>query len=339
VVASCEDSISSFSFKVPSTPPRAPSAMRDFSGCRAILLFTPPLLLQLPIGVLILALERISKSLFFNETNRNYRSGDHEITVHGPTSAGSNNATDIDITLRINSAPTYAILGTCCLSYMVIAISAFGVWEMRKVEGTSAHYRMWSWLILISNLLLIGVSIGTMGYTSSVQSNEQGWQRYEDVGTGDPRFTRETWACQIDKFFPDSGWAGSACGTAKATRYLLVALAVASALVLVSLWVLVRDHGGVRWLTGGKGRYGGFDSVYELQPTAPYAFQPALQWSPQLYQQSSPHVYQPAPGPYQPYPQAPGQQWVPQPFQQVPQQPVSNGQDAAAKPGQQPVFR
>lgn len=305
--------------------------MRDVSGCRLFFLIAPPLLLLFPIGVVIFALERISNSLLLAETSRNFRSGGYEITVHGPTSTGSTNSTTIDIALQINTAPTYAILGTCCLSYIVSAIGVFGVWELRKVEGTPTHYRMWSWLILISNVVMIGLSAGITGYTSTVQSEEKGWQRFEDVGKGRPRLTRETWTCQIDKFYPDSDWARAACGTAKATRYLLIALAASSALVLVSLWVLVRERGGSKWLTGGKGRYGGFENVYELRPTAAYTFQPAPQWS---YPTSHP-----APAQYQPYQQGTGQQWLQLPVLQASHQPVSNVQHMATKPGQQPVFR
>ncbi|KAH5353410.1 hypothetical protein HBI48_146770 [Parastagonospora nodorum] len=315
--------------------------MRDFSGCAAVFLFTPPLLLQLPVGVLIFALERISRSLLLSETNRNFRGGTYEVTVYGPASTDSNNSTNTVIDLRINQSPTYATLGTCCVSYVVIAIGLFGIWELRKMEGTPAHHRMWSWLVLISNMIMIGLSAGIMGYTSSVQSNENGWQRYEDVGQSDPRLTRETWACQIDKFYPDSGWAGAACGTAKATRYLLIALAVSSALVIVSLWMLVRERGGMKWLAGGRGRYGGFENTYEMQPNTSYAFQPAPQWSPQLYQQQSPQAYQQPPDLYQPYSQAPGQQSIPQPSYQAPYQPgpVSNNQDATTKTGLQTIFR
>jgi hypothetical protein len=188
--------------------------------------------------------------------------------------------------------------------------------------------------MLISNVVMVGASAGVLGCASSVQSSERSWPKYEDVGKDEQRFTRETWACQIDKFYPDESWAKAACGTAKATRFLLIPMAVSSAIVLVSLWVLVRDRGGLKWLGGGKGRYGGFKSVYELQPTAssaPYAFQAAPQGTPQPFQQwpQQPH-HQWAPQPYQQWPQQPYQQWPQQPYQQAPQQPDS-------QPSQQPA--
>jgi hypothetical protein len=246
--------------------------------------------------------------------------------VHDSTSTGSDSTNPV-IDLQIRRGPQFAILGICCLSYIVSAIGVFGIWELRKIEGTRSHQRVWSWLILISNVIMIGASAGILGYTSSVQSNENIWQSAGDIGKGDAAYTKETWSCQIDKFYPDSGWAGAACGTTKATRFLLIPMAVASALVLVSLWVLVRERGGLKWLSGGKGRYGGFEDVYELgpnAPTAPYAFQPAPQWSPQPYQQWQP---------------VPVQQWAPQPVQQIPQQIISPAPDASAKPTQQAVFR
>jgi hypothetical protein len=304
--------------------------MRNSNGCRLVLLLTPPLLLLFPVGALVLALDRISNALLYEHTTRDYRSGSFRLKIYDSTSTGSQ-STDKDIDLRIHRAPQFAILGICCLSYIVSAIGVFGIWELRRVEGTRSHQRVWSWLILISNVIMIGASAGILGYASSVQSNENVWRSSEDLGKGGAAFTRETWTCQIDRFYPDSGWAGEACGTTKAIRYMLVPMAVSSALVLGSLWVLVRERGGSKWLRGGKGRYGGFEDVYELGPTAPsapYAFHPAPQWSPQPYQQWQP---------------VPVQQWAPQPVQQVPQQmpqqTVSPPPDASAKATPQVVFR
>jgi hypothetical protein len=325
--------------------------MGNPNGCRVVLLLTPPLFLLFPVGVLIFALERISKALILEQTQRDWRSGSYKITVYGPTSTGSNNLTYTDVTFHTNEAPTLAILGICCLSFIVSAIGVFGIWELRKVEGTAGHQRKWAWTMLLSNVVMVGASAGVLGYASSVQSSERSWPKYEDVGKDEQRFTRETWACQIDKFYPDESWAKAACGTAKATRFLLIPMAVSSAIVLVSLWVLVRDRGGLKWLGGGKGRYGGFKSVYELQPTvssAPYAFQAAPQGTPQPFQQwpQQPH-HQWAPQPYQQWPQQPYQQWPQQPYQQAPQQPdsqpsqqpASHDQAPDIKTSQQVVFR
>jgi hypothetical protein len=182
--------------------------MRNLNGRRLVLLMVPPLLLLLPVGVLTVALERISRSLLLSETTRDFRTGTHIVTVYQPTNTGSSNSTNVDIELRINRAPSLTILGICCLSYLVSAIGVFGIWELRKIDGTPRHQRAWSWVILISNLIMIGAGAGTFGYTTSVQNSENTWQRMEDIGKGDPVFTQETWACQIDKFFSDSGWAG-----------------------------------------------------------------------------------------------------------------------------------
>lgn len=296
--------------------------MRNLHGCRLVLLVAPSLLLLFPVGVLTFALERISNALLREQTLRNWRTGDSGISIPNPTSSA-----DTGINVRINNAPTYAILGICCLSYVVSAIGVFGIWELRKVEGTSGHQRGWSWAVMTSHVIMIGASVGVLAWSSSVESNEHGWQRREDIGQGSPVLTRETLACQIDKFYPDSGWAGAACGTAKATRFLLVAMAISSTLALVTLWIIVRQRGGLKWLTGGKGRYGGFDNVHELQPYtpgAPYVFQPAPQWNLQPYQQW--------------HPAANHSQWAQQPPQQATQQLIhpASGTDAKIS---QPVFR
>ncbi|KAH7412325.1 hypothetical protein DE146DRAFT_275794 [Phaeosphaeria sp. MPI-PUGE-AT-0046c] len=304
--------------------------MRNLYGCRLVLLVAPSLLLLFPIGVLTLALERISNALLREQTSRNWRSGDSEVSIPNPTSSA-----DTSINIQVKNAPTYAILGICCLSYLVSAIGVFGMWELRKVEGTSRHQRGWSWAVLVSHVIMIGASVGVLAWASSVQSDENSWLRREDIGQGSLVLTRETWACQIDKFYTDSGWAGAACGTAKGTRFLLIAMAVSSVLALVTLWVIVRQRGGLKWLSGGKGRYGGFDNVYELQPNtsgAPYVFQPAPQWTTQPYHQWTPQSYQ------QWHMGANHSQWAQQPPQHAPQQPTN------AAPGTdtkiiQPVFR
>lgn len=304
--------------------------MRNLHGCRLVLLVAPSLLLLFPIGVLTFALERISNVLLREQTTRNWRSGDSGISIPNPTSSA-----DTSIDVRINNAPTLAILGVCCLSFLVSAIGVFGIWELRKVEGTSSHQRGWSWAVMVSHVIMIGASVGVLGWASSVQSNENGWQRRENLGQGSPVLTRETWACQIDKIYPDSGWAGAACGTARATRFLLIGMAISSALALVTLWLIVRQRGGFKWLSGGKGRYGGFDNVYEMQPTGPgaqYVFQPAAQWAPQAYQQWPPQTYhQGNQGPHHSH-------WPLQPPQQVQQQPVNSGSRGDTKLSQ-PVFR
>lgn len=55
----------------------------------------------------------------------------------------------------------------------------------------------------------------------------------------------------------------------KATRFCLIPLAIAALLTIAAVWKLINDRGGIKWLFGGKGRYGGFDSVYELREQVP----------------------------------------------------------------------
>ena len=124
----------------------------------------------------------------------------------------------------------------------------------------------------------------------------------------------------------------------KATRFLLIPIAIFSLLVLVSFWFLIRQRGGLKWLCGGKGRYAGFDNVYELQQggppgqyaqgtTGPYVQGPYAQGPPQW-----------APQPY--YVVQPAQQWGPPPVPQMmaPQMaPQEQKSDATAS--ERPVFR
>jgi len=190
---------------------------------------------------------------------------------------------------------------------------------------------MWVWIVLLSNLVLAAGSLAAFGYTTATQTSDGSWQSYRDAGDAGQEHTRETWACQINEFFPNEGWAASACGTAKAMRFFLLPMAVAALAVLGSLWVLVRSRGGVKWVFGGKGRYAGFRGAYEMQPhgtEGQYAGQPAGQW-----------VQQPWAGqPVQQWQGQPGQQWMAQPYQQWGGQPAQQwGPQTVQQPGPQPV--
>jgi len=313
--------------------------MRNPNGIRILLLLLPPLLFLFGLAALTNILERISKNYFNDGLGRDIRSGASQITLSRP---GSNDTT---VTIDVNNAPTITILALCLLGYLVSLLSAAGIWQLRRTEGTAGHERMWTLIIFVSNIVMVGASLGVFGYVTSVQSSDSSWKSYEDVGQDDQEHTRETWACQIDKFFPEEDWAGTACGTAKAMRFMVIAMAVAALSVFVSLWVLVRARGGVKWAFGGKGRYAAFASVYEMQPPgppSPYTEPQGQQWVQQPGQQwmGQPTPQQWAPQPYQQWGPQPVQQWGPQPVQQwgpqlVAQQPVAQ---VPKSDGQRPVF-
>jgi len=188
--------------------------MRNLSGCRLVFLLAPAVLLLFPVSVLIFALERISKSLLLEHTYRNIRSGASVITVNGRNNTSSTGVSDVDVAMHIDNAPSLAILGVCVAAYIVCAIDAFGIWELKKVEGTYGHQRVWAWSAAIGNILLVALSLGVFGWVTSLQSSNSGWQSYDDVRKQDQEFTRETWSCQIERFYPGEGWASAACGTA-----------------------------------------------------------------------------------------------------------------------------
>jgi hypothetical protein len=280
---------------------------------RTILLLAPTVLLLLPVSVLVVVLERTSKSLLLEQAGRDWRGSEYLIYLNGPNATDPSSTANTAVNMSINNAPSWAILGVCVAAYIVCALDAFGIWELRKVEGTYGPQRGWAWTASVGNIVLVGLSLGVFGWATSVQGSE-GWQSYADVLRQDQEYTRETWACQIEHFYPKEGWAGAACGTAvsphfvdisyllmliylkKATRFLLLPMAIFALLVLGSLWVIIRQRGGLKWLCGGKGRYAGFDNAYELQQGG-------------------------IPGPYAPVPYAQGPpQWAPQPYYHV--QPV-----------------
>jgi hypothetical protein len=288
--------------------------MSESNGCRTIILLAPALFFLFPVAALISILERISKSLLYDHLLRSFRTGEFQLLLSRPGGGPA-----IEITLGINSIPVLVILGICMLAYTVTIISAAGIWQLKKVEGTVAHERTWVWVVLLSNIIMMGASLAGFGYATSVQASDGTWRSYEDAGVLGQELTRETWACQIHKIFPSEDWAGSTCATDQAMRYLLLPMAVAALTVLGSLWVLVRRRGGLTWVFGGQGRYAGFRGAYELQPqgqAVPYAGAPTGQWT-----------------------QQPGQQWVSQPYSPWGPQPIAQVPKSVAHVEQRPVFQ
>lgn len=309
--------------------------MAPSNGCRTVLLLLPALLFLFPIAALISILDRISKNLFYSHLSRSIRTGEYEISLPWP-----GNSNEIQVPVDVNNTPILAIQGVCILAYAVVVVSAAGIWQLKKVEGTATHERVWIWVLLVCNLIMVGASLAGFGYATSVQASDEQINSIGNVPDRD--FTRETWACKIKKNAPSKAWASQACGTTQAMRYLMLPMAVAAVCVLGSLWVLVRSRGGVKWAFGGKGRYGGFRGAYELQPQGAegqyagppggqwvqqpvqqWTMQPGQQWTPQPYQQWAPH---------------PAQQWGPQPVQQWGTQPVAQVPKSDANVEQRPVF-
>lgn len=184
---------------------------------RTVLLLAPTVLLLFPVSVLVFVLERISKSLILEQSGRDWRDGDYMIYLSGPNATDPSSTASTAVTMRINNAPSWAILGVCMAAYVVCAFDAFGIWELRKVEGTYGPQRGWAWATTIGSVILVGLSLGVFGWTTSVQSSES-WRSYQDVQRQGQEYTRETWACQIEHFYPSEGWAGAACGTAVSRR-------------------------------------------------------------------------------------------------------------------------
>ena len=296
--------------------------MHNPNGIRVLYLLAPAAFLLIPISALVVILERISQYLFNSQLNGIYRSGHRELTLDGPSDSTV-------ISLNINVGPTIAILGVCVFAFVAGVLACCGIWELRRVEGAPAVQRFWAWVSFIMNIITVGLAVGVLAWASAVQADE-GWKGREDVEKDGQRFTRETWACQIEKFFPQEEWAGPPCGLAvrilpcfhrkydaytnkKATRFMLIPLAVSSILVMVSTWLLTRDRGGIKWLLGGKGRYAGFPSIYEMGPHGPPpAYPPGPQSYPMPQTYPGPQQYgaqqypmpQPYPQQYQGYPSA-----------------------------------
>ncbi|KAF2119795.1 hypothetical protein BDV96DRAFT_568218 [Lophiotrema nucula] len=229
--------------------------MHNPNGLRTVCLITPSLLLLMPLSVLAFVLERISQAFLAVHTSR-YIYGDLYFNDWG-LGDGSARA-------HVNYGPTGAIIGISIMTLIVSGISACGTWELRRIEGTPRHQRAWSWAVVLANFAITVASIAVLAWYSALQKSEA-WSSVDDFSSG-RTFTRETWFCQINKFRSDQDdWAAPACGIAQAARYVLIPLALSSALCIVAAWILIQDRGSFSWLRGGRGRYGGFDNLYEMQ--------------------------------------------------------------------------
>lgn len=66
-------------------------------------------------------------------------------------------------------------------------------------------------------------------------------------------YTREAWACMMDKFYADrETWANKACSDLKTGRIMTVPLVACAALILVLAVFQVHKRGGFGWLFGRK---------------------------------------------------------------------------------------
>ncbi|KAF2871709.1 hypothetical protein BDV95DRAFT_572627 [Massariosphaeria phaeospora] len=273
--------------------------MGNLNGIRTAWLIAPPMLLLLPLSIILVILERIPHTLLLAQAVRNWRTGDRTLSLSSTPTDSPSSSPSTDIILHINYAPALAILGVGAAAYTISVLSICAIWELRRQEGAAAHQRKWAWVTLVLNLAVGAASAAVLAWASVLQSGEDKWRGYEDVGkAGERRFTTETWVCQIKQLDPQQDWAGPACGLAKATRFTLIPLALSSALVIACTWILVNDRGGVKWLFGSKGRYGAFPDAFELAPPG----QHVMPMAPQYLQMPMAPQYQMPMAPQQQYP-------------------------------------
>lgn len=165
-------------------------------------LYLSPSLLVLASSALLIILERVTTSLFRSHTSRDFRTGTPGLS-------------DTDLVVNQDYAPTWALLGAAVLGVLLSCFSAAGMWELRRVDATrGAGQRVWCWGVVGMNAVLLGVSVGVLGWTSGLQAAQSG---ADLTVAGGGEYTRETWVCRIDALYKDEGWAGSACGTAVCT--------------------------------------------------------------------------------------------------------------------------
>ena len=298
------------------------------SSARRTLLLFLPIVLVFSIAIAITFLERVSKSTFRSHLSRNQRDGAFELDL-----AGQNASQDMMITVTqfdVKNGPIFALLALCMLAYGVGALSAAGMWQLRRVQDTAGHERAWVWGVGVGNVVLGAAGIAAFAYSTSMQASEKMWTSYQDVGVAGQEHTRETLVCGIQEFFPKEDWAGQTCGMQKGMRFLVLGLIGAAVLVLGSVAVVVRGRGGWKWVRGGKGRYAGFQGVYEMQSpgvSVPYVGAQGGQWMHQTGQgQPVQHL---VPQTYQPVQQMGSQPAVP---------PVVQVSNSDATNSQRPVF-
>ena len=264
--------------------------MRDITGRRLFILCIPLLFLLL-LPALAWILDRVALSKFNSHTSYSFPGDVTQFSLYGPNATGSTHFTTTNVAVDVYPWADIVIIIIYSIALLVAWLGLFGIWELRRVKSTARHERTWSWVMIVVNLLMAGGSLGVLAWAISVQSRDNPWQTYADVGKDGQKHTRETWACQISNFYPHEDWATSVCGLRKATRFLLIPTAVSALLVLLSFWVLIRNRGGFSWLLGDKGIYSAFDGLYEMRPPpGPFAPHPASQYAAQSVAQQTPQM-------------------------------------------------
>jgi len=166
---------------------------------RFILLVALSIFLVFGSAALLVLFERISQRLFNRETSRNFRSGNREITLYGPTNSSiSTSSGYTDVAVRENYAPTISFLGIAVFALLASCFSAFGAWELMKAEGSARYQRMWTWVVLATNFTVFAASVGILAWASALQARES-WNGPGDIYER-PRYTRETWMCVLPCF-------------------------------------------------------------------------------------------------------------------------------------------
>ncbi|KAF2006010.1 hypothetical protein P154DRAFT_518238 [Amniculicola lignicola CBS 123094] len=245
------------------------------TGLRVLYLITPALLLLLPTSILIVLLDRISRTAWNNSTTTTWLTSSDQLTLTIPPNSGLNATNSLlEVDVAIDRAPQWAFIGLALVAFIASILDSCAIWELRRIEGSRTTQRVWMWILFVVNFCVFGASIGLLGWASALQGAQK-WSGIAAVEKAE-RATVETWSCMVDEYFPSEAWAKHVCGLSKATRLLLIPLALSALLVLVSAYILTRDRGSLSWLFGGKGRYAGFPDLYPMQPHQHQQQQPFL---------------------------------------------------------------
>ncbi|KAH7117894.1 hypothetical protein B0J11DRAFT_493793 [Dendryphion nanum] len=160
------------------------------------------------------------------------------------------------ITFRLFSGPNDAVMAGAYISIICSLLLCIGFGVTRHLS----KHNIWGWLIFLPGLANVcgQVAILARVFIDHGKNKQAGSAdevpfvngKYETDGK---LYTREAWACMMDKFYADrETWANKACSDLKTGRIMTVPLVACAALILVLAVFQVHKRGGFGWLFGRK---------------------------------------------------------------------------------------
>ncbi|KAF2015222.1 hypothetical protein BU24DRAFT_449981 [Aaosphaeria arxii CBS 175.79] len=220
-------------------------------------------------GALVLGIPVAAAALVFEKTDMpNPVLGTKEIkTAPGETAT---------ITFNLLSGPQDAVMAGGYISIIASILLVAGIVISRHVS----RHNIWGWAVIGPALLDLLGQIGILAYVNIVKSQNPEAKSADEVtfangkyDTQGKLYTREAWACMMDKFYPDrETWAEKACSDLKIGALMPIPLAICGAAMVGLASFMIWRRGGFGWLIGRRKNVLAYSNqktgdYIDLQPT------------------------------------------------------------------------